>query len=149
MSDRVRHNFDKKKVQQAFEKEATRLVSRIAVFYATQLSKAVNQGGPGDPSPPGKPPFNQTGTLLRSLQANYRSPRKPQKKGKRIALSVGTDVRYARALEYGYPKRNLQPRPFFGDTLRDRSNVAKVKREIAKVRQRIRRLIQQTKGAPK
>lgn len=192
MRKNVKHNVDAKKITKVFEDETMNLVDRIAIFYAKQLSHAVNQGGPGESSPDGDPPFVQTGTLLRSLQANFGAKRqKPKKRGKRISMVVGTNVSYARALEYGailpggqpyfkspeiaraqgnpipgtdiaFAKKSspfasrmaktvpgyLPARPFFADTINDKSNRALVEKEIRKVGKRIREQVRKAVGRP-
>lgn len=68
-------------------------------------------------SPPGSPPFVQTGTLRNSIDMAVKS----DLFGVRGFLGVrkgvaGGDIKskpgYARALELGYPPRNLKPRPY-------------------------------------
>jgi len=52
---------------------------------------------------------SRTGTLRRSIAVD----RKPLP----FAIEVGSDLAYAAPHEFGFPKRNLPPRPFMGPAL--------------------------------
>lgn len=75
-------------------------------------------------SAPGQPPAANTGTLRRSWtiepprwigaaspQANGFSYIE-EKRGKSVLYVLGTNLEYARALEYGSPRTRLAPRPY-------------------------------------
>jgi len=72
------------------------------------------------PSPPGGPPGIITGTLKRSI-ATRLVPMNAQ---------VGTNVVYARTLEFGYAPRNLEARPFLYPALeRNKVEITRILRE--------------------
>jgi len=54
-------------------------------------------------SAPGEPPANLTGLLARSINFRVQGWSK---------MEIGADTPYARALELGNPKGNLEPRPY-------------------------------------
>jgi phage gpG-like protein len=62
----------------------------------------------GHPSAPGDPPNVQTGDLWRSMTWMSPAP---------LVRLVGSSLRYAAALEYGAPSRNLQARPYLRPAL--------------------------------
>ncbi len=67
----------------------------------------------------GQPPAKQTGALLNSWRTRLD---RPKMIGAAMTMKVVHDNRlapYARALEYGYPARNLGPRPYFRPTVRE------------------------------
>jgi len=57
----------------------------------------------------GKPPNIDTGALLRSI--------KKQRVGDHLFEWGSYGLTYSYALEYGYPKRNLEPRPFIAPSV--------------------------------
>lgn len=59
------------------------------------------------PSRPGQPPNVRTGTLKRSF-----ATRPAYTIGNRIVSNVGTNVKYAKKLEFGDSSKNLRARPF-------------------------------------
>lgn len=64
-------------------------------------------------SAPGQPPANDLGALARSLVAVRTKINQYAYKN-----TVGSNLAYAAALEYGYPDRNLLPRPYLAPALR-------------------------------
>lgn len=69
------------------------------------------------PSAPGEPPGVITGTLRRSITTRL-IPKNAQ---------VGTNIIYARALEFGYAPRNLEARPFLYPALkRNKVEITKI-----------------------
>ena len=137
-----KHNFRSKAITDAMVGELINLANRVGEFYSIQIKDTINQGKSPPSSPPGGPPYVRTGTLLRSFRT------RPAKRiGKRVVLTLGTNVLYARPLEYG--TRNMAARPYFGPTVRDSGNRAKVDREIAKVGARVRAAIRRSAGRPR
>lgn len=87
-------------------------------------------------SKPGQPPHVDTGRLRSSVtwaisegaqQGNERrgtaqqgdQVRIPRKQRKRIIAVVGTNVEYAKALEFGFEPRNLKARPYLRPALKN------------------------------
>ena len=58
------------------------------------------------PSRPGEPPRKRTGTLQKSIA--HEITHEPRA----VVVRVGSNVEYARHLEFGAPKNNLLPRPW-------------------------------------
>lgn len=75
---------------------------RVASF---DISKAGRHSAPGDPPAPD----------LGRLRADKK--RRTRKSAGEATSTVSTDVEYARALEYGDPDRNLEPRPSWRPTM--------------------------------
>ncbi len=66
-------------------------------------------------SAPGHPPAVDTGTLRRSWQVGQKDnfvSRRRINHPLRPTLSLGSAVKYARALQYGYKPRKLEARPY-------------------------------------
>lgn len=65
-------------------------------------------------SAPGHPPAVDTGTLRRSWQAGVDHVKDTRhiKNPIRPSIQLGTKIKYARALQYGWEPRNLKPRPY-------------------------------------
>jgi hypothetical protein len=66
-----------------------------------------------DPSRPFEPPHVLTGRLRQSIKGDV------TRAGDFIVGRVGSNVEYARALEFGYAPRNLDPRPYLRPSFRD------------------------------
>ena len=137
-----KHNLRAKPIGDAMRGEIVTLVNRIGLYYQTKTKEILNLAKSPPPSTPGTPPHKQTGTLGRSFRTM------PSRKvGKRIVLKLGTNVLYARPLEYGTAR--MAARPFFGPTMRNKKHRATVNREIAKVSGRIRAAIRRKAGPPR
>lgn len=65
------------------------------------------------PSRPGEPPRKRTGMLQRSIAHAV------ELRGDKVVARVGSNVPYARALEFGYSPRNLAARPYLEPSLRE------------------------------
>lgn len=136
-----KHNFRAKTINDAMLGELVNLANRVGEFYSIKLKDTINQGKSPPSSPPGGPPYVRTGTLLRSFRT------RPAKRiGKRVVLTLGTNVLYARPLEYGTTR--MAARPYFGPTVRDSANRARVDREVAKVGARVRAAIRRSARRP-
>lgn len=85
----------------------------------------------------GAPLKVRTGHLRRNIKS------KVSESGDKFIGTIGNDVIYAAAIEYGYSPRNLPARPFIRPVLEDKDNLLKVDRmiirEIAKQRNKLRR----------
>jgi len=114
---KVNHNFNAATVTKAYRIETIDLVNDVATGVQRLLKKNLNRGdGRTNPSKPGNPPHVRTGTLRRSWTTKGNRTEKRSKSG--VRLRLGSNVVYARALEFGYRPRNLKPRPYLGPTVR-------------------------------
>lgn len=97
----------------------------VGMFLSGKVVKLISKGQPAkrvgvkkprliglNPSKPGKPPKLLHGNLRNSI--NHRTKRS---RG-HISIYIGANTPYARALEYGNPKGNLEERPYLRPTLR-------------------------------
>lgn len=107
-------NYRAKVVRQIVLQDAADTLNIVAELLAGGTVDGVQTGFPATmtkksppPSRPGQPPNVRTGTLKRSF-----ATRPAYTVGSRIVSSVGTNVRYAKDLEFGDPTRNLSARPF-------------------------------------
>ena len=135
-----KHNLRAKPIGDAMRDELASLVNRTGLFYQTKVKEILNLAKSPPASSPGRPPHKRTGTLGRSFRTMP-----TRKVGKRIILTLGTDVVYARPLEYGTSR--MAARPFLGPTLRNRKHRGAVNREIAKSSSRIRAAIRRKVGS--
>ena len=114
MKRTARHNFDAKQVQKVMLDD---LVNTLNIAAELVAGGAVGKKLVGissqfkRPSPPasrpGQVPHVRTGTLKRSFRT------KPAAKvGQRLVAAAGTNVSYAKALEYGNPSKGLEKRPY-------------------------------------
>ena len=112
-----------KKVGKAIVKE---LVEAGAVAVA-DIKRSMKSGS----SAPGQPPGVDTGLLKRSLKFDV----DPEK----LVVTIGVEdgVPYDLALEFGYPPRNLQPRPYL------RPGLKRAKRRLQKKAQRVGRNVRE------
>ena len=100
---------------------ASKATYAASVVLQTAAKDRVNRGGPGAPSVAPKGPFNQTGTLLRSIQIDERKNNGP-KPFCRVGPSNGI-APYAVRLEFGFVGRdkkgrqiNQAARPYMRDS---------------------------------
>ena len=106
-------------VMKVIRKNTTKSVARAAVYTQGVMRKVLSRSGQGrkhygmsyKSSAPGQPPTVQTGTLRRSVQADFRNLQKRNPRAR-----VGPGVFYARFLEEG--TRRMRPRPFRDLTIR-------------------------------
>jgi len=113
----ARHNFDAAKVTKIFEEEMTKILNASAEAIAGgAVGKKVigissvfkhDSKTTGKPSRPGQPPGVFNGVLRDSFKT-----RAAKKQGKTFRVAAGTNVVYARVLEFGSDKRNIAARPF-------------------------------------
>jgi len=112
-----------KELADKFRKSGNEIQDKIdkALLKAGHLVEAdVKKSFGTSPSPPGGPPGVLTGTLRRSI-ATRLIPGNAQ---------VGTNVVYARALEFGYAPRNLEARPYLYPALkRNKAEILKILRK--------------------
>ena len=114
---KVSHNFSAMMVAKAYEKESQHLVNDVSSAVQVLLKKMLSRGdGRKNPSTSPNPPHVRTGTLLRSWTTKNKQRARRTDSGH--SLLLGSNVVYARALEYGYAPRNLDPRPYLGPTVR-------------------------------
>ena len=101
MSVTVDMNFDG--FQKEFEREISNLVWRSAKAFRDSITQLLSQSGksnvkaPHNYSKAGQIPHNMTGRLANSWKAT-----KPVREGNKYTAGVGTPVKYAAALEFGY-----------------------------------------------
>lgn len=90
---------------------AQRLAHRfeIAADLIVNETRNIMQSTGGVPSAPNTPPAVQTGFLKRSIM---RERATIDRNWVKIRIGVHRKVVYAAALQFGFPKRNLQPRPY-------------------------------------
>lgn len=93
--------------------EAQRLISRRSMGQRVTRYPKGRKPKQHVASRPYDAPNTDTGNLIRNIYAE------PLEGGKNGA-KVGTLVRYARALEFGYAPRNLRPRPFLRPAFRNK-----------------------------
>ena len=85
-----------------------RNLTKAALFVVRKVKESLTIAGPTKTNPgtsassPGQPPHRRTGTLARSITHEVTA----------TTARVGTNVKYARALELGYSRNNLAPRPY-------------------------------------
>lgn len=82
---------------------------RSAASTAIAEGSSIRAVGYHRASAPGEPPAANTGNLRRNVV--LAKPQIINEKDK-IGWFLGIAVKYGRALEYGYPKRRLLPRPY-------------------------------------
>lgn len=141
----VKHNFNAKTVANAYRKENKDMVNDVATATQKLLKRVLSTGdGRTNPSKPGRPPRVRTGTLRRSWTTKSNRIARNWKGGYRLTL--GSNVKYARALEYGYPPRNLKPRPYVSTVVNSRKLRAYINKRMKqtgdKVRATVRRKAQ-------
>ena len=137
---KVSHNFNAKTVSDAYRKEVVDLVNDVATGVQVLLKKTLSRGdGRTNPSTSPNPPHVRTGTLRRSWTTKGNRTEKRSKSGVRLLL--GSDVVYARALEFGYKPRNLEPRPYLGPTVRSPQLRKFIDQRLAKSAAKIRSTI--------
>ena len=137
---KVNHNFNAKTVSNAYRKEVVDLVNDVATGVQRLLKKNLSRGdGRTNPSKPGNPPHVRTGTLRRSWTTKGNRTEKRSKSG--VRLRLGSNVVYARALEFGYKPRNLEPRPYLGPTVRSPQLRKFIDQRLAKSAAKIRSTI--------
>lgn len=146
MNIKIRHNYDPKKVSQIFREEIGRSLNEIADTIAgatvgkssVGIASVFTQKSP-PAAPPGGPPGVRTGTLRRSFRT-----RPVFKEGRNIRVAAGTNVTYARKLEFGL---GVPARPFMEAGIQDALPYATKLLNAAP--RRIVRRINATKGPPK
>ena len=91
------------------------IVKDTTLAVEATAKKSMRTGGGEGHSRPGQPPFVQSG----QLRANVTHKLPSLIFGKEIEGKVGvrSNIKYAMALEYGYPPRNLKERPFMRPAL--------------------------------
>jgi len=99
-----KHNLRQKDVADAIKENYTHLLNRVVTYYQVQLKKTLNSSPSPPVSAPGTPPHKRTGTLGRSFVTTTAS-----KIGNTYSLSLGTNVPYAKWLEYGADLPGGQP----------------------------------------
>ena len=100
-------------------------VNEVNIELQAGLIENLSQSGSGKhykgnrapSSAPGEPPVAQTGHLRLSWTAGNAGHYNVKAQGRRVTsrygqISVGSALKYARALEKGNPKNNLLPRPY-------------------------------------
>ena len=93
---------------------------RISAGAASNVSAGGNLRSAGfhRASAPGEPPAADTGNLRKNVTiAKPQAVSKTDASGKSIGWFFGIGVIYARALEYGFPKRKLAPRPYVAPSI--------------------------------
>ena len=139
---KVNHNFNANTVAKAYRKETIDLVNDVATGTQKLLKKTLSRGdGRTNPSKAGNPPHVRTGTLRRSWTTKGNRIEKRSKSG--VRLRLGSNVKYARALEFGYRPRNLEPRPYLGPTVRSPQLRKFIDQRLAKSAAKIRSTIKQ------
>ena len=137
---KVTHNFNAKMVANAFRKENKDLVNDVATATQKLLKRILSTGdGRTNPSKPGKPPRVRTGTLRRSWTTKSNRVARNWKDGYRLTL--GSNVKYARALEFGYRPRNLKPRPYLSTVVRSRKLEEYIQKRMTKTGDKVRATI--------
>jgi len=137
---KVSHNFNANTVSDAYRKEVVDLVNDVATGVQVLLKKTLSRGdGRTNPSKPGNPPHVRIGTLLKSWTTKVNRTEKRSKSG--VRLRLGSNVVYARALEFGYKPRNLKPRPYLGPTVRSPQLRKFIDQRLAKSAAKIRSTI--------
>lgn len=107
-----------KKVQQNMDKAAIYMVNDVVKHFGSPAPEPAKGGGfkknsskawkRGHPSASGDPPNVQSGDLWRSIHWLAPEP---------MVRMVGSALKYAAALEYGFPPRNLLARPYLRPAL--------------------------------
>lgn len=111
-----------RKLKRLFEYSTIELKQEIVIVskdFRKQLIKTVNSGGrsgvmysrggkKAKRSAPGEPPKSDRGGLVKSIKVEILD--------EGFSSHVGTPIKYAKALEFGFAPRNLLPRPFMGPT---------------------------------
>jgi hypothetical protein len=139
---KISSNFKASVVTKAYRKETIDLVNDVATGTQSLLKKTLNRGdGRTNPSKPGQPPHVRTGTLRRSWTTKTNRTEKRSKSG--VRLRLGSNVKYARALEFGYRPRNLAARPYLGPTVRSPQLRKFIDQRLAASAKKIRSTIQQ------
>tara|TARA_Y100001973_G_C5200922_1_gene337574 strand:+ start:1613 stop:2149 length:537 start_codon:yes stop_codon:yes gene_type:complete len=133
--------FDVDQVMQIIQDELQEAAQKISLEFVTNIKLVLNRGGGGTGknrvhSPPGSPPFKQTGTLGRSWAYIKPNQGKP---GKEIKTTVGQKrignvLKYAMALQWGYRPNNLLPRPYLQPAMKAVSGTNPIKKGQYKLR---------------
>ena len=110
-------------VQKNIDRGIERNLTLAALFVVRYVKQSLSKAGPTKTSPktpaskPGEPPHRRTGTLSRSITHEVTKD----------TARVGTNIKYAKALEVGYAPNNLAARPYL------RPAVNKNRRQIKKL----------------
>ena len=120
-------------VERALRARLSRNMRQAALYVKGQVQRSINRGNAdgSDPSAPGEPPKKVTARLFQSLATDQReSPLE-------ITGVIGTNVEYAKRLEYGFTGTDAagrvvdqQPRPFLRPGLAD--NLPAIRRILAR-----------------
>jgi hypothetical protein len=107
------HNFDANEIAEAVLRGMDRGLSRLALTLQTTIKVSISGAGTGVRYPrslrpssrPGEPPAKQTGDLSRSWQG---APNRIAT-GRRLGYRIGSNKKYAAALEYGTARMDARP----------------------------------------
>lgn len=95
------------------ENEVEKAITRGTIRVQREARRLVSRFPSPPPSLPGEPPHLDTGTLSRSIDMETFRVRRTRE----FVGRVGSNLKYARALELGYPPNNLDERPYLRPAL--------------------------------
>jgi hypothetical protein len=118
----AKFRFPVSTVMAVFTDAAQASINELHLNIQQDLKKMLNIGGPGAASKPGRPPHKQSGNLSRSWQYGPMTIKRVRWDciGTYKQARIGSATKYAAALEYGYPARNLKPRPYLRRVIRSK-----------------------------
>jgi len=119
----------------AMTKNLRREIALGAELIRSEAIKSISKGGrtgvvykrggkTGQRSAPGEFPKTDRGRLVISIKTD------PVAGTNGLAVKVGTNLRYGRALEFGAPANNLKARPWLARTLKN--NAKKIGKKISR-----------------
>lgn len=108
--ENVEVKMDTSEIEKAIRRSMLAGAKAGAEVVRSAIVSNLGTGHGGVPSEPLSPPNTQLGNLRDSIVSR---PDKDDDVSYRIAAGGTPAVPYARALEYGYEKRKLAPRPYF------------------------------------
>ena len=139
MSKKTRAEFTwpRRKIADMLLQATAQGVDEVNFVLQADLIEKLSQPGTGgganwrpskgqryQPSAPGQPPAVQTGQLRLSWSAGKSGHYQTRIRGTEVEsrygqVQVGSALKYAAALEYGYPPRNLKARPYIRPVVDD------------------------------
>ena len=112
MSVTVITNFDG--FQREFVREIHNLIDSATLIHRGEITKLLTNR-------PSSPPVSTAGQVPHNVTSNLAGgwfTTRTRASGAKVAASVYTNVKYARALEFGFPENNLKARPYVNESVK-------------------------------
>ena len=122
MASKVTVDWNGKEVLLQASQQLRTNAEGVGMFLEGKVVRSLSKGQPAvrvgkrlvgkSPSKPGQPPRLLHGNLRNSIYHRVLIGRRT------VAIMIGANTPYARALEFGYPKGNLEERPYLRPAIR-------------------------------